>query len=52
MEREKCEVDNRFDKIEKTWDRLQKLLLKVIGGVVGIALAGYIAYGQLKDKHE
>ena len=45
-------VDNKFDKVERVWDRFQKLLLKIVGGVVGISLAIYIAYGQLKDKHE
>jgi len=45
-------VDNKFDKAERVWDRFQKLLLKIVGGVVGISLAIYIAYGQLKDKHE
>lgn len=45
-------VDEKFDKVEKFWDRLQKLLLKIVGGVVGISLACYIAYGQLKEKHE
>lgn len=46
------DVDSKFDRAEKVWDRLQKLLLKIVGGVVGITLAIYIAYGQLKDKHE
>lgn len=45
------DVDSKFDKAERIWDRLQKLLLKIVGGVVGITLAIYIAYGQLKDKH-
>lgn len=45
-------VDDKFDKAERIWDRFQKLLLKIVGGVVGISLAIYIAYGQLKDKHE
>jgi hypothetical protein len=45
-------VDERFDKAERIWDRFQKLLLKIVGGVVGISLACYIAYGQLRDKHE
>jgi hypothetical protein len=45
------EVDIKFDKAERIWDRLQKLLLKIVGGVVGISLAVYIAYGQLKEKH-
>ena len=45
-------VDNKFDKAERVWDRFQKLLLKIVGGIVGISLAIYIAYGQLKDKHE
>jgi hypothetical protein len=44
-------VDDRFDKAERIWDRLQKLLLKIVGGIVGISLAVYIAYGQLKEKH-
>jgi hypothetical protein len=46
------EVDKKFDKAEKVWDRLQKLLLKIVGGVVGISLAIYVAFGQLKEKHE
>ena len=46
------DVDDKFDKVERAWDRLQKLLLKIVGGIVGISLACYIAYGQLKDKHE
>jgi hypothetical protein len=45
-------VDKKFDKAERIWDRFQKLLLKIVGGVVGISLACYIAYGQLRDKHE
>jgi len=45
------DVDSKFDKAERFWERLQKLLLKIVGGVVGITLAIYIAYGQLKDKH-
>jgi len=45
------DVDDKFDKVERAWDRLQKLLLKIVGGVVGISLACYIAYGQLKDQH-
>jgi predicted histidine transporter YuiF (NhaC family) len=45
-------VDKKFDKVEKIWDRLQKLLLKVLGGIVGISLAVYVAYGQLKEKHK
>lgn len=46
------DVDKTFDKAERIWDRFQKLLLKIVGGVVGISLAIYVAYGQLKDKHE
>ena len=45
-------VDKKFDKIERIWDRLQKLLLKILGGIVGISLAIYVAYDQLKEKHE
>lgn len=45
-------VDKTFDKFERIWDRFQKLLLKIVGGVVGISLAIYVAYGQLKEKHE
>lgn len=45
-------VDKTFDKAERIWDRFQKLLLKIVGGVVGISLAIYVAYGQLKEKHE
>ncbi len=44
-------VDKTFDKAERIWDRFQKLLLKVVGGVVGISLAIYVAYDQLKEKH-
>ena len=46
------DIDQKFDKAEKVWDRLQKLLLKILGGIVGISLAIYVAYDQLKDKHE
>lgn len=45
-------VDKTFDKAERVWDRFQKLLIKIVGGVVGISLAIYVAYDQLKDKHE
>jgi len=44
-------VDKTFDKAERIWDRFQKLLLKVVGGIVGISLAIYVAYDQVKDKH-
>jgi hypothetical protein len=46
------DVDKTFDKVERIWDRFQKLIIKIVGGVVGISLAIYIAYDQLKDKHE
>jgi hypothetical protein len=46
------DVDKTFDKAERVWDRFQKLLLKIVGGVVGISLAVYVAYDQLKDKHQ
>jgi Ni/Co efflux regulator RcnB len=46
------DVDKAFDKAERVWDRFQKLLLKIVGGVVGISLAVYVAYDQLKDKHK
>jgi hypothetical protein len=45
-------VDEKFDKAERIWDRTQKLLLKILGGIVGISLAIYVAYDQLRDKHE
>jgi len=47
-----AEVDKTFDKAERIWDRFQKLLLKIVGGVVGISLAIYVAYDQVKDKHK
>jgi hypothetical protein len=46
------DVDKRFDTAERVWDRLQKLLLKVLGGIVGISLAVYVGYDQLRDRHE
>ena len=45
------DIDSFYDRLEKHWDRSQKLILKVVGGIVGISLAIYIAYDQLKDKH-
>jgi len=43
-------IDERFDKAEKFWDRLQKLILKVVGGIVGICLAVYVGYDQIVNK--
>jgi hypothetical protein len=45
------DIDERFDNLERIWDRSQKLILKVLGGVVGIALAAYVGYDQIKNKN-
>lgn len=43
-------IDDKFDKAERVWDRLQKLILKVLGGIVGISLAFYVGCDQIMDK--
>jgi hypothetical protein len=47
---EQNNIDKKFDNLERIWDRSQKLILKVLGGVVGIALAFYVGYDQIISK--
>lgn len=52
LNKKKDKIDEKFDNIEKLWDRFQKLVLKVVGGIVGIALAAYVGYDQIVSKSD
>lgn len=41
------ELDEKFDKAEKVIDRTQKLILKIVGGLVAIGLAIFVGLDQL-----
>ena len=41
------ELDEKFDKAEKVIDRTQKLILKIVGGLVAIGLAIFVGLEQL-----